>query len=143
MSINIKDISHAHCYGHICGFAKQRIYRNMRHISRFVRYIMIDNSRKVIPYGLQRISPSKCHYLDEYTWAEDELRDYILNELKGDSLVLASVEGEDKYGNPENFIKVHFHTNEPWLVLAKGQEMGDIYDVVVENMQRQSDGLKG
>ena len=75
--------------------------------------------------------------------AEDELRDYILNELKGDSLVLASVEGEDKYGNPENFIKVHFHTNEPWLVLAKGQEMGDIYDVVVENMQRQSDGLNG
>ena len=75
--------------------------------------------------------------------AEDELRDYILNELKGDSLVLASVEGEDKYGNPENFIKVHFHTNEPWLVLAKGQEMGDIYDVVVENMQRQSDGLMG
>ena len=75
--------------------------------------------------------------------AEDELRDYILTELKGDSLVLASVEGEDKYGNPENFIKVHFHTNEPWLVLAKGQEMGDIYDVVVENMQRQADGLKG
>jgi dihydroxyacetone kinase-like predicted kinase len=75
--------------------------------------------------------------------AEDELRDFILTELKGDSLVLASVEGEDKYGNPENFIKVHFHTNEPWLVLAKGQEMGDIYDVVVENMQRQADGLKG
>ena len=75
--------------------------------------------------------------------AEDELRDFILTELKGDSLVLASVEGEDKYGNPENFIKVHFQTNEPWLVLAKGQEMGDIYDVVVENMQRQADGLKG
>jgi len=75
--------------------------------------------------------------------AEDELREFILTELKGDSLVLASVEGEDKYGNPENFIKVHFHTNEPWLVLAKGQEMGDIYDVVVENMQRQADGLKG
>ena len=75
--------------------------------------------------------------------AEDELRDFILHELVGDSLVLASVEGEDKYGNPENFIKVHFHTNEPWFVLAKGQEMGDIYDVVVENMQRQSDGLKG
>ena len=75
--------------------------------------------------------------------AEDELRDFILTQLKGDSLVLASVEGEDKYGNPENFIKVHFHTNEPWLLLAKGQEMGDIYDVVVENMQRQADGLKG
>ena len=75
MSINVKDISHAHCYGHICGFAKQRIYRDMRHISRFVRYIMIDNSCKVIPYGLQRISPFKRHYLDEYTWTEDELRD--------------------------------------------------------------------
>ena len=75
--------------------------------------------------------------------AEDELRDFILTKLVGDSLVLASVEGEDKYGNPENFIKVHFHTNEPWLLLAHGQEMGDIYDVVVENMQRQAAGLKG
>lgn len=74
---------------------------------------------------------------------EDELRDFILNELVGDSLVLAAIEGEDKYGNPENFIKVHFHTNEPWLLLARAQEMGDIYDVVIENMQRQADGLKG
>lgn len=75
--------------------------------------------------------------------AEDELREYILNELVGDSLVLAAIEGDDMYGNPENFIKVHFHTNEPWLLLAHAQEMGDIYDVVVENMQRQADGLKG
>ena len=74
---------------------------------------------------------------------EDELREFILNELVGDSLVLAAIEGEDKYGNPENFIKVHFHTNEPWLLLARAQEMGDIYDIVVENMQRQADGLKG
>ena len=35
---------------------------------------------------------------------EDELREFILNELVGDSLVLAAIEGEDKYGNPENFI---------------------------------------
>ena len=75
--------------------------------------------------------------------AEDEFREYILTKLVGDSLVVASVEGEDKYGNPENFIKIHFHTNEPWLVLAHGQEVGDIYDVVIENMQRQADGLKG
>lgn len=75
--------------------------------------------------------------------AEDALREFILNDLVGDSLVIAAIEGEDKYGNPENFIKVHFHTNEPWLLLAKGQEMGDIYDIVVENMQRQADGLKG
>ena len=75
--------------------------------------------------------------------AEDEFREFILTKLVGDSLVVASVEGEDKYGNPENFIKIHFHTNEPWLVLAHGQEVGDIYDVVIENMQRQADGLKG
>ena len=75
--------------------------------------------------------------------AEDEFREFILTKLVGDSLVVASVEGEDQYGNPENFIKIHFHTNEPWLVLAHGQEVGDIYDVVVENMQRQADGLKG
>ena len=72
---NVKDISHSPCYGHICGFARQRVYRDMRHISRFVRYIMINSSRKVIPYGLKRISSSKRHYLDDYTWAEDELRD--------------------------------------------------------------------
>lgn len=86
----IKGISHAFCYGHICGFAKQRVYRDMRHISRFVRYIMIDSSRKVIPYGLQRISPSKCHHLDDYTWAEDELRDvtrYIDKKGKGDVFI--------------------------------------------------------
>ena len=75
--------------------------------------------------------------------AEDSLREFILTKLVGDSLVIAAIEGEDKYGNPENFIKVHFHTNVPWLLLAKGQEMGDIYDIVVENMQRQADGLKG
>ncbi|MCR5349754.1 MAG: hypothetical protein K6E20_02060 [Acholeplasmatales bacterium] len=75
--------------------------------------------------------------------AEDELRDYVLTQLKGDSLVVAGFEDEDDEGNPANFLKVHFHTNEPWLVLAYGQSIGDIYDVVVENMQRQSDGLKG
>ena len=75
--------------------------------------------------------------------AEDELREYILTKLVGDSLVLACFDDEDDEGNPANFIKVHFHTNEPWLLLAHGQEIGDIYDVVVENMQRQADGLKG
>ncbi len=72
---NVKDISHASCYGHICGFARQRIFRDMRHISRFVRYIMVDRSRKVIPYGLQMISSFKRYHLDEYTWCEDELKD--------------------------------------------------------------------
>ena len=75
---------------------------------------------------------------------EDELREYILTKLVGDSLVLAGFEDDDDEGNPANFIKIHFHTNEPWLLLAHCQEkLGDIYDVVIENMQRQADGLKG
>ena len=87
---SVKDISHASCYSHICGFARQRVYRDMRHISRFVHYIMINGSRKVIPYGLRRISSSKCHYLDNYTWAEDELRDvtrYVDKEGKEDVFI--------------------------------------------------------
>ena len=31
----------------------------------------------------------------------------------------------------------------PWKVLEYAASPGDIYDVVVENMQRQEDGLKG
>ena len=75
---------------------------------------------------------------------EDELREYILTKLVGDSLVLAGFEDDDDEGNPANFIKIHFHTNETWLLLSHCQEeLGDIYDVVIENMQRHADGLKG
>ena len=40
-------------------------------------------------------------------------------------------------------IKIHFHTNEPWKVLAYCSTLGEIYDIVVEDMDRQSRGLKG
>ena len=40
-------------------------------------------------------------------------------------------------------IKIHFHTNEPWQVLEYCSTLGDIHDIVVENMQRQQDGLQG
>lgn len=43
----------------------------------------------------------------------------------------------------EDLIKIHFHTNVPWQVLEYCASLGDIFDVVVENMQRQEDGLKG
>ena len=39
--------------------------------------------------------------------------------------------------------KIHFHTNEPWLILEYGASLGEIYDIVVEDMDRQSRGLKG
>ena len=65
---------------------------------------------------------------------EMEVRKYITEHFDGDCLLAV---GDDE------LIKIHFHTNEPWKVLEYGQSIGDIYDVVVENMQRQEDSLKG
>ena len=65
---------------------------------------------------------------------EDRINDYITNNIKGDCLLAV---GDDE------LIKIHYHTNEPWQVLEYCAGLGDIYDIVVENMQRQSDGLDG
>jgi dihydroxyacetone kinase-like predicted kinase len=65
---------------------------------------------------------------------EDEIFDYITEHFKGDCLLAV---GDDE------LIKIHFHTNEPWLVLAYAASLGEIYDIVVENMERQANGLKG
>lgn len=43
----------------------------------------------------------------------------------------------------EDLIKIHFHTNEPWKVLEYCASLGEIYDIVIEDMDRQSRGLKG
>ena len=37
----------------------------------------------------------------------------------------------------------HFHTNEPWKVIEYCAGLGEIFDIVVEDMDRQSRGLKG
>ena len=65
---------------------------------------------------------------------EDEIFDHITENFEGDSLLAVG---------DEDLIKIHFHTNRPWKILEYGQSIGDIFDVVVENMQRQADGLKG
>ena len=43
----------------------------------------------------------------------------------------------------EDLIKIHSHTNEPWKILEYCNSIGEIYDIVVEDMIRQSAGLKG
>lgn len=43
----------------------------------------------------------------------------------------------------EETIKLHFHTNRPWEVLEYMASLGDIYDVVIENMERQARGERG
>ena len=65
---------------------------------------------------------------------EDEIFDYITEHFKGDSLLAVG---------DEDLIKIHFHTNEPWLVLEYAASLGELHDIVVENMYRQERGLKG
>ena len=65
---------------------------------------------------------------------EDEIFGYFVDNFQGDSLVCAG---------DEELIKIHFHTNKPWDVLAYCSTLGEIYDIVVEDMVRQSKGLKG
>ena len=65
---------------------------------------------------------------------EDQINDYITNHFKGDCLLAVG---------DEDLIKVHFHTNTPWKLLEYCSSLGDIYDVVIENMERQENGLHG
>ena len=65
---------------------------------------------------------------------EDEINDYITDNFVGDCLLAVG---------DEELIKIHYHTNEPWKVLEYCASLGEIYDVVVENMERQEQGLKG
>ena len=73
----------------------------------------------------------------------DEIREHILETFKGDCLVVAGDSGEDDIAGEKAIIKLHFHTNEPLLVLEYCRSLGEIYDIVVEDMDRQSRGLKG
>lgn len=66
--------------------------------------------------------------------SEDEINNYITQNIKGDCLLAI---GDDK------LIKIHFHTNTPWRVLEYCASLGDIHGIVVENMERQSNNLKG
>jgi len=66
--------------------------------------------------------------------SEDDISEYITGNFEGDSLIV--------FGD-ESIIKLHFHTNTPWKVLEYCATLGDIYDVVIENMERQANGLKG
>ena len=65
---------------------------------------------------------------------EDEINNYFHRNFKGDCLLAV--------GDNE-LVKIHFHTNEPWKVLEYCASLGEIYDIVVEDMDRQSRGLKG
>ncbi len=60
--------------------------------------------------------------------------DYFKSNFIGDSTAIV---GDDE------LVKIHYHTNEPWEVLEYCRTLGEIFDIVVEDMDRQSRGLKG
>ncbi len=66
--------------------------------------------------------------------SEDDINEYITKNLEGDCLLAVG---------DETLIKVHFHTNTPWKLLEYCASIGEIYDIVVEDMERQSKGLHG
>lgn len=65
---------------------------------------------------------------------EDAINEYFIKNFKGDSLIAV---GDDE------LIKIHYHTNEPWKVLEYCAGLGEIFDIVIEDMDRQSRGLQG
>jgi dihydroxyacetone kinase-like predicted kinase len=62
---------------------------------------------------------------------EDKINEYFTNNFKGDCLLAVG---------DEELIKIHFHT---WKVLEYCSQIGEIYDIVIEDMDRQARGLKG
>ena len=65
---------------------------------------------------------------------EDAIHDYFTEHFAGDCLLVVG---------DEDLIKIHFHTNKPWEVLEYCASLGEIYDIVIEDMDRQARGLKG
>ncbi|MBQ7880271.1 MAG: kinase to dihydroxyacetone kinase [Clostridia bacterium] len=65
---------------------------------------------------------------------EDKIKDYFNANFDGDCLLVCG---------DSDLIKIHFHTNRPWQVLEYCASLGEIHDIVVEDMDRQSRGLQG
>ena len=65
---------------------------------------------------------------------QQEIIDYFENDLDGECLLVVG---------DSDLIKIHFHTDEPWQVLEYCSTLGEIYDIVVEDMDRQSRDLQG
>ena len=65
---------------------------------------------------------------------EDDIRAGIMASAEGDCLIVVG---------DEEVVKVHYHTDTPWKVLEYCASLGEIHDIVVENMQLQSEGQHG
>ena len=94
-----------------------------------VHSIDVEEDQFAYRYDTQLLIDRRDEDLDE-----DEIAEYISEHYEGNCLI--AVGDEDR-------IKIHFHTNEPWKIMEYCTSLGEIYDIVVEDMIRQSAGLKG
>ena len=92
-----------------------------------------NQNRKEIPIMLEYRYDTQL-LIEGEDLDEDEIHDYFTDHFKGDCLLAVG---------DEDLIKIHYHTNEPWKVLEYCSTLGEIFDIVVEDMDRQERGLKG
>ncbi len=94
-----------------------------------INYIDAEDDQFAYRYDTQLLIDKRDKDLND-----SEISDYITQNIEGNSLLVVG---------DEDMIKIHFHTNEPWKVLEYCNSVGEIYDIVVEDMIRQSNGLQG
>ena len=94
-----------------------------------VHSIDVEEDQFAYRYDTQLLIDRRDEDLDE-----DEIAEYISEHFEGNCLIAVG---------DEDLIKIHFHTNEPWKIMEYCNSIGEIYDIVVEDMIRQSAGLKG
>ena len=94
-----------------------------------VHSIDVEEDQFAYRYDTQLLIDRRDEDLDEV-----EIAEYISEHFEGNCLIAVG---------DEDLIKILFHTNEPWKILEYCNSIGEIYDIVVEDMIRQSAGLKG
>ena len=65
---------------------------------------------------------------------EETIQRYIEEHFQGDCLLVVG---------DEEVMKLHYHTDAPWQVLEYCAGLGEIYDIVIEDMERQTQGKQG
>lgn len=85
-------------------------------------------------YLRRKANGTQKRYEDKIKAKKKAENKYFTKNFQGDCLLAVG---------DEELIKIHFHTNEPWKVLEYCDSLGEIYDIVIEDMDRQSRGLKG
>ena len=94
-----------------------------------VHSIDVEEDQFAYRYDTQLLIDRRDEDLDE-----DEIAEYISEHFEGNCLIAVG---------DEDLIKIHFHTNEPWKILEYCNSIGEIYDIVVEDMIRQANGQQG